>query len=230
MNGDKMFMFNRKTDLSILMITLGCSAIFFVMAIQLNAEWLAQLDLKIITSVQNFRNESLTKVMVALSAIGSVKGLTYMTMLVTIILFIRRHHLLSLYLSISVALGAGILNQSLKLLFQRERPDILRLVSIHGYSFPSGHSMGSMIFFGGLIFVLYRLMGKTSARFSLSMIFASMILLIGLSRIYLGVHYPSDVIAGFACGALWLIGSKLAYGFFEKQNKIEVYIRKKRVK
>lgn len=211
-------MFKRNADQATKMIAFGCAAIFLAVAIQLNAEWLARMDLKIITFVQNFQNEFLTKVMVALSAIGSVKGLTYMTMLVSIILFIRRHHLLSLYLSISVALGAGILNQWLKILFQRERPDILRLIPIHGYSFPSGHSMGSMIFFGGLIFISARLMRKTGVRFSLYMTFASMILLIGLSRIYLGVHYPSDVIGGFACGVLWLIVSKLAFIFFEKQT------------
>lgn len=92
----------------------------------------------------------------------------------------------------------------LKLVFRRPRPDVLRLVEQSGYSFPSGHAMNSMIFYGLAAYLLVR-RGRHWSRYLVAGFVAVLVLLIGLSRIYLGVHYASDVLAGFLIGAGWLI-------------------------
>lgn len=98
---------------------------------------------------------------------------------------------------------SSIINTSFKYLIHRERPNIMRLVEIGGFSFPSGHSMVSMSFYGFLIFLCFKNY-KTGWKYLIIALLSILILLIGLSRIYLGVHYASDVIGGFTLGILWL--------------------------
>ncbi|WP_169740191.1 phosphatase PAP2 family protein [Carnobacterium funditum] len=107
------------------------------------------------------------------------------------------------YISQSI-LGAGALNILVKVLFQRERPTIEHLVIQGGFSFPSGHSMGSLISYGGIAFLIFYLYKKSTLSIGVLVIAILLILLIGLSRIYLGVHFPSDVIGGYLLGTSWL--------------------------
>lgn len=79
------------------------------------------------------------------------------------------------------------------------------LVEESGYSFPSGHSFVSIAFYGFLIYLIINSKLKKQTKIVLSIVLASLILLIGISRIYLGVHYPSDVTAGFIGGAIYLM-------------------------
>lgn len=102
------------------------------------------------------------------------------------------------------AAGGGWLNDFLKWVFKRARPDIQPLIEIDSYSFPSGHAMGSIIVYGFIIYLLWKSRFSNQAKSMLTALFAILILLIGFSRIYLGVHYPSDVIAGYAAGFVWL--------------------------
>lgn len=102
---------------------------------------------------------------------------------------------------INLALAA-LLNTAVKYIVQRSRPDILRLVEISGYSFPSGHSMISMSFYGLLIY-LCCINIKNRWKYAAVSLLAVLILTIGMSRIYLGVHYASDVLAGFSLGIFW---------------------------
>jgi undecaprenyl-diphosphatase len=103
-------------------------------------------------------------------------------------------------------IGGGLLNVFLKNYFQRARPDeSLWLGSASGFSFPSGHSMGAMLFFGGLAYVLYfTFERKLLERFAAVAACVLAILVIGASRIYLNVHYLSDVVAGFLGGLFWI--------------------------
>jgi len=102
-------------------------------------------------------------------------------------------------------LGAGLLNLLLKGIFERARPDLfdgpLHLTS---YSFPSGHAMGSIAVYGMLAFVGARLTNHGLLRFAIALVAALTVFFIGLSRIYFGVHYPTDVIGGYLAGATWL--------------------------
>ena len=98
-----------------------------------------------------------------------------------------------------------ILNQILKSLLQRPRPTGFRIINETGYSFPSGHSMISMAFYGFLIYLIYKNVKNKYLKFTLIIILFILIISIGLSRIYLGVHYTSDVLAGFLLSIAYLI-------------------------
>ena len=98
-----------------------------------------------------------------------------------------------------------LFNQSLKVLFQRERPVGYNLIDASGYSFPSGHAMVSMAFYGLLIYIIYRLVKNKTLRNILIFINVIIIILIGISRVYLGVHFMTDIIAGYCMSILYLL-------------------------
>ena len=98
-----------------------------------------------------------------------------------------------------------ILNQLLKRILQRPRPTEFRIVEETGYSFPSGHSMVSMAFYGYLIYLIYRYIKNKYVKWTLITILSILICLIGISRIYLGVHYTSDLIGGFLLSISYLV-------------------------
>ncbi|MBS4176669.1 phosphatase PAP2 family protein [Lederbergia citrea] len=201
-----------------IVIALVGTGIFLFLAATLNSSALERFDLSIIKPVQAMISPSLTTFFLFITFFGSVKGVALMTIVFFSIVFFTRNRLLALYLVISVAIGAGVFNRLLKAIFKRERPDILQLVKEHGFSFPSGHAMGSVIFFGGVIFVLYKMYGWNRTALTGSIIASVLIILIGLSRIYLGVHYPSDVIAGYAAGTLWIGIGSIIFGLVEKKR------------
>ncbi|KAA5548240.1 phosphatase PAP2 family protein [Adhaeribacter rhizoryzae] len=125
-------------------------------------------------------------------------------MLIFYFLFIRRHKWYSIKVPV-IALGSISLNLILKFLFDRERPIIPHLVKSYGLSFPSGHAMISASFYGLLIYLVWVNVKNPLGRWALVVALALFILLIGFSRVYLHVHYASDVLAGFAAGLLWVI-------------------------
>lgn len=98
-----------------------------------------------------------------------------------------------------------ILNQLLKRILRRPRPTEFRIVEETGYSFPSGHSMVSMAFYGYLIYLVYRYIKNKYIKWSLIVLLSILICLIGISRIYLGVHYTSDVLGGFLLSISYLV-------------------------
>ncbi len=101
------------------------------------------------------------------------------------------------------SLGAVLLDKGLKLIFTRPRPTLWEsLIQETSYSFPSGHALGSMVLYGSLAYLLARSHPSRSPLIYGTA--AVMIILIGLSRLYLGVHYPTDIIAGYIIGFLWL--------------------------
>ena len=105
----------------------------------------------------------------------------------------------------AASLGSWLLYSSLKLIFQRPRPDLPHLVPAGGYSFPSGHATATAALFFTLALVYCRHSGSRSGRVLVLSIAALLALLVGISRVYLGVHYPSDVVAGWAAGGLLAI-------------------------
>ena len=118
---------------------------------------------------------------------------------------LKRYQIETLFFAIAMGLSS-ILNPVLKNIFDRERPTLLRLIDISG--FPSGHAMGATSYFGSIIYILNRHDSGISkgVLIGLSALF---ILLISTSRVYLGVHYPTDIISGIIGGAFCIVLSTL---------------------
>ena len=100
---------------------------------------------------------------------------------------------------------ATLLNQLLKAILQRPRPTDFRIIEEKGYSFPSGHSMVGMAFYGYLIYLIYKYIKNKYIKYGLILLLSSLICAIGVSRIYLGVHYTSDVLGGFCIAISYLV-------------------------
>ena len=113
--------------------------------------------------------------------------------------------------------GSAVLNQLLKGLFARPRPYFEHPLLIEtSYSFPSGHAMGSFVLYGMLAYFAVLALKTWRARTAVVFGAALLVLLIGLSRMYLGVHYFSDVVAGFAAGGVWLSACITAMEFVRR--------------
>ena len=109
---------------------------------------------------------------------------------------------LSIFANLVIITG---LNQLLKRILQRPRPTEFRIVEETGYSFPSGHSMVSMAFYGYLIYLIYKYVKNKYIKWSLIVLLSCLIVGIGTSRIYLGVHYTSAVLGGFLISGSYLV-------------------------
>ncbi len=145
-----------------------------------------------------------TQFMKLITALGSIKVLIPIALLAIFILNKRKRYKWDSIMML-VALGGGLLlNQLLKWVFHRPRPGIARLLEVGGYSFPSGHAMVSIAFYGFLAYLFWSNIRQIKLRYLVTFGLVVLIALIGISRIYLGVHYPSDVLAGFAAGGFWL--------------------------
>jgi undecaprenyl-diphosphatase len=135
-------------------------------------------------------------------------------------LFIQKRRWYSIKIP-SIAIGSLLLMFFLKQIFGRKRPLMPLLESARGLSFPSGHAMMSVSFYGLLIWLVYNNIKNPLLKWCLIIVLALLILFIGLSRVYLRVHYASDVVAGFCLGLMWLILS------LSILNRVEKVSRKK---
>lgn len=123
----------------------------------------------------------------------------------TIILFILIKNKKIGFSIISNLVIVTILNQLLKNILQRPRPNEFRIIEETGFSFPSGHSMASMAFYGYLIYLIYKYVKNKYLKWTLIVLLVILICTIGISRIYLGVHYTSDVLGGFLISISYLV-------------------------
>ena len=172
--------------------------------------FLTHLDLRVQTVVHGYSSPALTRIMVGLTWIGSPTVLFSSTALIAALLWWRRLHWDTVTLLTSMV-GAGIFIVVLKLYFHRARPDVSwALTEENSFSFPSGHSIGAVVLYGILVFLRFRHMRYAWERVTVSVVAVALILGIGLSRIYLGEHYPSDVAAGYLVGCTWLMIVMLA--------------------
>lgn len=165
---------------------------------------LAVFDQSIYAYLSTYISKSTTVILIAVTYMGSAQVLILVALLSYLIL--RKSKNYALYgKTIAVNLAATwIFNEVFKVIFHRQRPDILRLVDVIGFSFPSGHSMVSLSFYGLILYFIYKNMENGFKKYLFVTFFSLLILFIGISRIYLGVHYASDVLAGFSAGFAWL--------------------------
>lgn len=156
-----------------------------------------------------------------ITSLGSAPVLAICVIAVAGALEVRRlHHAVALLLAATV--GGILLNESLKDLFARPRPELaLRLTEVRSQSFPSGHAMLSAIIYLTLAALLARLVEGRALRLYFVGLAAFLTLLVGLSRVYLGVHYPSDVLAGWAAGLAWALLCWTAASHLQRRGSLE---------
>ena len=131
-------------------------------------------------------------------------GPIFLSTICIILFIIIKNKKIGLSIIMNIAIIA-ILNQVLKRILQRPRPTEFRIIEETGYSFPSGHSMVSMAFYGYLIYLIYKYIKNKYVKCIAIVLLSILICSIGISRIYLGVHYTSDVLGGFLISVSYLI-------------------------
>lgn len=155
--------------------------------------------------VNNFRCDFVDSFMINITKLGDTN---YVLLITSILFFIFLFGVKDKFISFMFIFNVSVIavvNQGLKLMIKRDRPNILRLVEIGGYSFPSGHAMASTVLYGLIAYIAYKFINKKWLRNSLVFVNILVIILIGISRIYLGVHYFTDVFCGFLISVIFMV-------------------------
>ena len=159
---------------------------------------LKPFDLNVISYIQNLENEWLTKFYKMITIIADTYQSAIITILLVALLYIKKYYREALFLTVTMSV-CGLAMPLLKNIFSREHPNFHRLIEISGYSFPSGHTTSATTMYLTLAIILLSIMKKLNKYFVFSIAVLG-IVIIGSSRIYLGVHYPTDVMAGICLG------------------------------
>jgi membrane-associated phospholipid phosphatase len=157
------------------------------------------------------RSASSTAFFTLMTTIGGPPALTAIGVCVGIVLLVTKRYRWLLYLVVTTG-GGALLDWELKHFFARARPDVAEMLrQAHGYSFPSGHAMGSTVMFGALSYLAFRTVRRWRWKATALAFAWTLIAAIATSRVYLGVHWMSDVLAGVAAGAMWVGVTTVAY-------------------
>lgn len=146
-------------------------------------------------------SKNITPIAKVITNFGGVSGIILLTFILGVII---KNKKIGMCIIINACIASS-LNFIIKNIIQRERPIGFRLIEESGYSFPSGHSMTSMAYYGLLIYFIYKYIKSTKVKILCITAISILIICIGLSRIYLGVHYTSDVLGGFFLAISYLI-------------------------
>lgn len=194
------------------------SIAFGYIAAMVGNESIAHFDTAVIGFVQGLEAPWLTSIMKVFTWIGSGNVVASIALIGFIVLYFLLRYRLQAILLIAVVAGSVSLNRALKVYFKRERPEIHRIMDANGFSFPSGHSMMAFALYAIIAYIAWRNVKTPMRRVVLVLFTAFMIITIGTSRIYLGVHYPSDIVGGFAASALWVTIAISVYAYFQNRR------------
>ena len=178
-----------------------CLTIFFLILENVLDKEIEQFDNMIYTWLSNIIKEPITTFAKIITTMGA--GYVIIPIcIISVIYFWKKKE--ANYIVVNL-ITIFFSNQLLKRIVERPRPEGYRIVEELGYSFPSGHSMVSMAFYGFFIYLIYKKVKNKYIKWSSIILISTLIALIGISRIYLGVHYASDVLAGFLISISYLI-------------------------
>lgn len=208
-------------------LTILISGIIFIVALNGFVEFTDELaenelntfDENITSYVISFRNDRLTDYFTFITHLGDRNAYVLFTLFLTGFFLFKHRSWKFIVQTILVLVLSTLSNVVLKRVINRARPSLEHLVAVDTLSYPSGHSMAAMSFYGFLIFLCLRYPLPRWTRYLLVTIFMLLILSIGISRIYLGVHFPSDVAAGFIGGLIWVTFCGVVFSLFELWRK-----------
>jgi len=177
---------------------------------------LQKVDTRIHDWAVSHRTPSSTRFFVLMTNAGGPIGMAALAVIVAVALLIRRRYRWLIYLLVTAG-GGALLNTELKRAFARARPDVAEMLRLaNGYSFPSGHAMGSTVTLGALSYMAFRVLNTWRTRAAALALAITLIVAIAFSRVYLGVHWVSDVAAGVAAGTIWVATMTVAYETFRR--------------
>lgn len=179
---------------------IGLSILFVIISILVIFGFTNSIDMGFYNFLMNFRCSFLDSYFILITKCGDV---SFICGLVLGVILILRNKYSLLYGCLAV--DCALTNKIVKHIIRRERPDVLKLIKQGGFSYPSGHSMISMCMYGCLIYVVLKKIKNKYLKWFLVFILSLLIVSVGLSRIYVGVHYLSDVVSGFILGLIILI-------------------------
>ena len=192
--------FNVKENKKMIILYIA-TCLFILLTILTLTNIISPVDSLIESFVIGIRNDKLTTFMITITNLSRAYFLISVSI---ILLFILKNKKTALLIIINLVV-VFLSSQLFKFIFHRTRPDGEHIVSVLGYSYPSGHAMVSMAYFGFILYLINKKIPKKIDRIILTIITSIMIFLIGFSRIYLGVHYASDVFAGFLLASAYLV-------------------------
>ena len=202
-----------------LVLVIGGINLFVELTETLKTETLAIYDQQITDYVISYRTPSLTNYFIFVTQVGDFYGyLIVMISTVLLSMLVFKHWKYVVQITIVLLLSA-VSNMILKRFIDRARPGIEHLVSVETLSYPSGHAMSAMAFYGFLIYLCYRFKMNIFLKVGIIIVLILLILSIGISRIYLGVHFPSDIAGGFIAGFIWVIFCILLFDLIEVFRK-----------
>lgn len=203
--------------LIILVLLFACITVFAYAVNMVFIKKATTFDENVFNFVGEHVSDTRTSIMVFISFLGKHSFLIPANLVLLAYFLFMKNRRFSVRIA-ALALSSLSLMFLLKLSFRRIRPEIPLLEQVHGFSFPSGHALMSVAFYGLLIYITWHEVKQRTLRAVLITFWFSLIVLIGFSRIYLRVHYASDVIAGFAVGFAWLVISLWVIDKIEKKR------------
>lgn len=204
-------------------ITIAVAAVLFVVTLngfveltdELAAHELGVFDASVTSYVTSYRSETLTKFFTFVTHLGDRNAYVFITIALAAYFLIRHRSWKFILQTTVVLILATASNIVLKKVINRARPSAEHLVHVDTLSYPSGHAMSAMAFYGFLIFLCLRHKMPVWLRTTFMTLLVLLILSVGVSRIYLGVHYPSDVVGGFIGGMIWVTFCAVVFSVFE---------------
>lgn len=212
----------RKLDkdlkVAILMVIICIVAVISVGYMILKYDSPILFDKAIMEYVHSRITEFGQKFMEAITILGSVKFIIVMTLALSVYFYKKKDYQKLVYLLLAIV-GTSGANQVLKHIFTRTRPEMYFLIKETGYSFPSGHAMISMSFYTSMFYLLRNKYYKNRGIFlALNVV---IVFIVGFSRIYLGVHWPTDILTGYLLSYTWYRVLRYFYGYMKEKHLFE---------
>lgn len=195
------------------------AALFLVLANEVRGKDPLPGDVGILTAINTYHSDWLTQTFLVITSLGSALFVAIAIAIATATMWYIGRKTDALFLLFAAG-GTAAINITIKLLFERSRPNVFEhLILENGYSFPSGHAMISM----SLALAVVILAWRTRYRWTAVITGTLYALLVGFSRLYLGVHYPSDVLAGWCISILWTLTLYHVLARFSAKHKIPFF-------
>jgi undecaprenyl-diphosphatase len=191
----------------------GAGLLFVDLAEQfrLTTSLVYRYDQAIHTWIGHERQNAVTILLRTATTLGGSTGMAAIVLIVAAILLVRKERASAIFVVVT-AIGGGILNTGLKMIFARARPDVASAIAVaRWYSFPSGHAMISFITCGALSYIALRQHWPWIVKSAALAVALTVVVLVGVSRVYLGVHWASDIAGGWSAGIVWLAAAVVAF-------------------